>query len=109
MVICLKFQRVPHFNSFKNQQGKLSFSALLLLFNKHFLRCRSATHAREHSKLRANISSRHGYIVNLSMSVIAPRAYALCKCKTMPKVSPAALGLRYMEKISPALKGLPLS
>ena len=27
----------------------------------------------------------------------------------MPKVSPAALRLRYMEKISPALKGLSLS
>ena len=58
-------------------------NARFLLSNKHFFRSLRATSAREHFKVHANILSGHYYLVNLSMSVVALRAYALNKYITM--------------------------
>ena len=66
-------------------------NARLLLLNtcKHFVRSLRATRARGHFKLRADNLSSQEYLVNLSMSVVVLRAYALNKCMTMsPRCPP---------------------
>ena len=63
-------------------------NARLLLFNTHFFRSLRATSAREHFKVHAHILSGHYNLVNLSMSVVALRAYALNKCITMSPMCP---------------------
>ena len=68
----------PHFSSEIRKKN-----ARLLLFKKHFVRSLCATSARKHFKVHAHILSGHEYLVNLSMSVGALRAYALNKCITM--------------------------
>ena len=79
----------PHFSSEIRKNN-----ARLLLFKKHFVRSLCATSAREHFKVHAHILSGHEYLVNLSMSVVALRAYALNKCITMsPMCLPKQLQL----------------
>ena len=79
----------PHFSSEIRKNN-----ARLLLFKKHFVRSLCATSAREHFKVHAHILSGHEYLVNLSMSVVALRAYALNKCITMsPMFLPKQLQL----------------
>ena len=77
---------IPHFSS--------EINARLLLFNKHFVGSLRPTSAREHFKVHAHILSGHEYLVNLSMSVVALRPYALNKCITMsPMCLPKQLQL----------------
>ena len=69
-------------------------NARLFLFNKHFVGSLRPTRASEHFKVHAHILSGHEYLLNLSMSVIALRAYPLNKCITMsPMCLPKQLQL----------------
>ena len=76
---------IPHFSSEIRKNN-----ARFLLFNKHSVGSLRPTSASEH----AHILSGHEYLVNLSMSVVALRTFALNKYITMsPMCLPKQLQL----------------
>ena len=80
---------IPHFSSEIRKNN-----ARFLLFNKHFVDSLRPTSASEHFKVHAHILSGHEYLVNLSMSVVALRTFALNKYITMsPMCLPKQLQL----------------